>query len=164
METARGPGRRDTRLDHDTANIPWTPRCTTPPIPRTLMTLAPGQTWSLSSTANDYDRACRLHPGATSASKCRDRSTTWTAGSETEAWRLSTLPAAEPRLSLSEPLDERHPIAAGVVRLLSGFRSYLQQVGPALEILGQAPSPPASHQEGHYALTRYCLTRLSSVF
>ena len=58
---------------------------------------------------------CPHHPAATSACR-RDRSTTWTASSQIEASFLSWsrephhTSIGDPRLSLSQPLDERHPV------------------------------------------------------
>ena len=39
----------------------------------------------------------------------------------------------------------------------------ISSVGAPVEMLDQSPSSTASHQDGHYALTRHCLARLRSV-
>ena len=67
---------------------------------------------------------------------------------------------ADPRLSLSEPLDEPHPVVARS-QIAEWIPTISSTVEVHMDMLAQALSKPASHQEGHYALTRYCLARRS---
>ena len=56
---------------------------------------------------------------------------------------------------------------SGTLSLQSGqitkWIRIISSVGAPVEMVDQSPSSTASHQDGHYALTRHCLARLRSV-
>ena len=104
---------------------------------------------SLSSYSHDHGPTCRHRPAVTSASHDgADRQPGPLASrAPLGPERRLSLPVADPRLDLSQPLDERHPIAARRTDFrVDPDHLISSAVGVHMELLFQASPVPTFHQ------------------